>query len=42
MTLAVWAGTVFGPRLWLLSACRHLLAVLTNMIRGILQNLRKR
>ena len=26
MTLAVWAGTVFGPRLWWLSACRHLLA----------------
>ena len=26
MTSAVWAGTVFGPRLWPLSACRHSLA----------------
>ena len=26
MTSAVWAGTVFGPRLWPLSARRHLLA----------------
>ena len=27
MTSAVWAGTVFGPRLWQLSARRHSLAV---------------
>jgi hypothetical protein len=26
MTSAVWAGTVFGPHLWLLSARHHLLA----------------
>jgi hypothetical protein len=26
MTSVVWAGTVFGPRLWPLSARRHSLA----------------
>ena len=26
MTSVVWAGTVFSPRVWPLSACRHLLA----------------
>ena len=26
MKIVVWAGTVFGPRLWRLSAGRHMLA----------------
>ena len=35
MTLVVWAGTVFGPCLWLLSACRHSLAESTQHKTGI-------
>ena len=32
MTFVVWAGTVFGPRLWLLSACRHLLSASSRIV----------
>ena len=32
----VWAGTVFSQRVWLLSACRHLLAATSSLPQTIL------
>ena len=39
MTSAVWAGTVFGPRLWPLSARRHLLVGKYQKIRKIINSI---